>query len=161
MSGIKSTVVVAPGIGISKKGEGKKNISNFLITLNPNKRFPEEEWSRRGDILRQMGQVIIGENLGELITFPKGGEWTERYIQETSTYVRTEVGDKRSGNRLHLHIIVKVVHNSFIRLNMEETVRRCNEWLDENGGEDMHIAYGNVRAGQKDWSDYLKEGETV
>jgi hypothetical protein len=160
-----------PGINQDKKSPNAPKYSNFMITLNTNTRV-----KNAGDALinplYDMAEALFGreEGLREFVEFGRDGgtnlagkkvfdhdpeiEWSDWTVKEFKSAARVEVGVHPKGSRLHLHVPLKIVHWSWIRLNVPRIKVLANEWLEEHGYP-LKIHYVFVKAGRMSPEDYL------
>jgi hypothetical protein len=96
--------------------------SNFFITINPNRQYPEQiEGAAKAQFIQALQHMQSNEVIARLIKF---GPKSDHYINDVAHDVilpginwkaSVEIGEKK--NRMHAHIIVYVKHYSQIQFD--------------------------------------------
>lgn len=146
---------LAPGFGNKRL---RNRISNFLITMNTNIRVKPNISESRSEDLYQMAESIFSEEdeLKKIVTFPKGGEWSDETIKGVDASSRVEIGHNMRGTRLHLHQSLKLRHQSYLRLDPEEIKRLANEKLREQNST-LVIYHVHISTHRPSVDDYLTD----
>jgi hypothetical protein len=116
--------------------------SNFLVTINPNYR-PNTDIEALGmrDRLREaVTPLFTHEGYKQIIQFPRGGGSYETSISNIDSSFSLELGKDNRGSRNHAHAVIKVVHNSYIKLDP----RKIGDIVGQNLG--VEKVYVNVKA---------------
>lgn len=139
-----------------KRGTRRKHVSVFLITLNTNIRMGVEEARGHTDPLYDMAEgVFLPEaRLKELVSFPRGGSFTDDTIESVKSDARVEIGHNNRGARLHLHVGLKIFHWSFIRLDPKRIKEMANEELTKLDSN-LRIHHVNISVHKPSPKDYL------
>jgi len=134
---------------------GKKvHFSNFSVLLNTNKLPPDEDTAKEmakvlGDMADQM--FASAEQVGRFVTFSDPeAHWSPENIRRVKTAYAVEMGEHLG--RLHLHVSIKIVHNTMVRLNLDLLQSTANELLTGSG---LSIAYTHISVHGPTPEDYL------
>ena len=125
----KPIIKVKGNIQDLKKVE--KNIkpkqSNFLLTLNTNQQFKENDPHLKDDIEifdNSINQLL--NNVDEYINLPSTDQWNDTTIKSCDIDYTIERGTKKG--QLHIHIMFKIKHFTRIQLNYEKIKQKiCND----------------------------------
>jgi hypothetical protein len=156
--------------------EGRLKVTNVIITLNTNKSMkPEKKRLRelRGQhpMVQELSQLIdawTGNNFEALREFSKIMTQDRKQplmdengdpVQPTEVKVTTtiEVGDPRSttGNRLHAHVALHIVHDGMMKFNYRKIKESINKYATANNW--MKIAYAHVSFLNLSGEDYVSK----
>jgi hypothetical protein len=104
---------------LQKKEREKILNSNFLLTINTNQRYPENDKDLENDIevFDSTIQNILN-NVGDYINLPSDHKFDEHFIKDVDIDYTIEKGTKN--NQLHIHIMFKFKHKTKIQLNYEK-----------------------------------------
>ena len=94
----------------------KPKQSNFLLTLNTNQQFKEDDPNLNDDI--EIFDATINEllnNVDQYIILPETDQWNEDTIKNVDIDYTIERGTKKG--QLHIHIMFKIKHFTKIQLN--------------------------------------------
>lgn len=137
-----------------RKPKRKKKIeSNFLITVNTNRRYPanSEELKKAKKKLMKIAHEYteLFEN-GRFVTITGVGEWNSDYIKKVKTKGAVERGEKF--DQLHAHIHIQIKHFTNVRINIPKSKEF---FVDKTGLDNLHF---HVRYYKKeaDVSEVLK-----
>ena len=102
--------------------------SNFLLTINTNQRYPENDKDLENDI-EVFDATIQGilNNVGDYIKLPDGHKFDEHFIKDVDIDYTIERGNKN--NQLHIHIMFKFKHKTKIQLNYEKIKEKITKDL--------------------------------
>ena len=87
----------------------KPKQSNFLLTLNTNQQFKEDDPHLKNDI--EIFDGCINEllyNVDQYLKLPEGDKWDEATIKDVNIDYTIERGLKKG--QLHIHIMFKIKH---------------------------------------------------
>jgi hypothetical protein len=146
--GFNVTVTSVPFTGDEE--ESRIRESNFHITMNTNVRLDVDDSEMTPFVsgLQEAANELLGDpdNLEMIVSFPYGGEFNPETILNIDVTTRVEIGkDDAHGKRLHLHAILKIRHNSKIRLDFARVKSRMNEILeDKNYPYPVHYVHVEV-----------------
>ena len=97
----------------------KPKQSNFLLTLNTNQQFKEDDKHLKDDI--EIFDGCINEllnNVDQYLKLPEGDKWDEATIKDVNIDYTIERGLKKG--QLHIHIMFKIKHFTKIQLNYDK-----------------------------------------
>jgi hypothetical protein len=97
----------------------KPKQSNFLLTLNTNQQFKENDPHLKDDI--EIFDGCINEllnNVDQYLKLPEGDKWDEDTIKDVNIDYTIERGLKKG--QLHIHIMFKIKHFTKIQLNYDK-----------------------------------------
>ena len=125
----KPIIKVKGNIQDLKKVE--KNIkpkqSNFLLTINTNQQFKEDDPNLKDDIEifdNSISQLL--NNIDEYIKIPDTDKWNDETIKSCDIDYTIERGLKKG--QLHIHIMFKIRHFTKIQLNYDKIKKNiCDE----------------------------------
>jgi predicted AAA+ superfamily ATPase len=109
----------------------EKNIkpkqSNFLLTINTNMQYKEDDKHLKDDIEifdHTINQVL--NNVDEYINLPENDKWDDDTIKNVDIDYTIERGLKKG--QLHIHIMFKIKHFTKIQLNYNKIKEKiCND----------------------------------
>ena len=109
----------------------EKNIkpkqSNFLLTINTNMQYKEDDKHLKDDIEifdHTINQVL--NNVDEYINLPENDKWDDNTIKNVDIDYTIERGLKKG--QLHIHIMFKIKHFTKIQLNYNKIKEKiCND----------------------------------
>ena len=104
---------------LQKKEREKILNSNFLLTINTNQRYPENDKDLENDIecFDATIQSILN-NVGDYINLPSDHKFDEHFIKDVDIDYTIERGNKNG--QLHIHLLMKFKHKTKIQLNYEK-----------------------------------------
>ncbi len=97
----------------------KPKQSNFLLTLNTNMQYKEDDKHLKDDI--EIFDGCINEllnNVDQYIKLPETDQWNEDTIKNCDIDYTIERGTKKG--QLHIHIMFKIKHFTRIQLNYDK-----------------------------------------
>ena len=109
----------------------KPKQSNFLLTLNTDQQFKEDDKHLKDDI--EIFDGCINEllnNVDQYIKLPEGDKWDEDTIKDVNIDYTIERGLKKG--QLHIHIMFKIKHFSKVQLNYEKIKKKICDDLGLN-----------------------------
>jgi len=109
----------------------KPKQSNFLLTLNTNQQFKEDDKHLKDDI--EIFDGCINEllnNVDQYLKLPEGDKWDEATIKDVNIDYTIERGLKKG--QLHIHIMFKIKHFTKIQLNYEKIKKKICDDLGLN-----------------------------
>ena len=109
----------------------KPKQSNFLLTLNTNQQFKEDDKHLKDDI--EIFDGCINEllnNVNEYIKLPEGDKWNEDTIKDVNIDYTIERGLKKG--QLHIHIMFKIKHFTKVQLNYDKIKKKICDDLGLN-----------------------------
>jgi hypothetical protein len=166
-------VALAPKFTHDKKGSSAIKSSNFLITFNTNVRFAPDD--RALDELSlplyNMAECIFGdgEKLAKVVDYGLPGArvggktpfikdpnivWGLDTMVDYKVTAGVEIGHNARGQRLHMHVVVKLRHKSYVRLNKDAILEHANRYLKEVGFQ-YPIKHMNIKVTPPSAEDYL------
>jgi len=139
---------------LQKKEREKILNSNFLLTINTNQRYPENDKDLENDIevFDSTIQNILN-NVGDYINLPSDHKFDEHYIKDVDIDYTIEKGTKN--NQLHIHIMFKFKHKTKIQLNYEKIKEKIKTDL---GLDNVYLFNRLIRnSGSDNILDYLNK----
>ena len=109
----------------------KPKQSNFLLTLNTNQQFKENDPHLKNDI--EIFDGCINEllnNVDQYLKLPEGDKWDEDTIKDVNIDYTIERGLKKG--QLHIHIMFKIKHFTKIQLNYDKIKKKICDDLGLN-----------------------------
>ena len=109
----------------------KPKQSNFLLTLNTNQQFKEDDKHLKDDI--EIFDGCINEllnNVDQYLKLPEGDKWDEDTIKDVNIDYTIERGLKKG--QLHIHIMFKIKHFTKIQLNYDKIKKKICDDLGLN-----------------------------
>jgi len=128
--------------------------SNFLLTINTNQRYPENDKDLENDIevFDTTVQNILN-NVGDYVKLPSEHKFDEHFIKNVDIDYTIEKGTKN--NQLHIHIMFKFKHKSKIQLNYEKIKDKIKKDL---GLENIYLYNRLIRnSGSDNILDYINK----
>ena len=139
---------------LQKKEREKILNSNFLLTINTNQRYPENDKDLENDIevFDATIQNILN-NVGDYINLPSDHKFDEHFIKDVDIDYTIEKGTKN--NQLHIHIMFKFKHKTKIQLNYEKIKEKITKDL---GLDNVYLFNRLIRnSGSDNILDYLNK----
>lgn len=139
--------------------------SGFLITLSTNyKPKTTEESQAMGARLNSSIAAVFATHamIATFIKFLTAGHSYARNIKSVDMVYAIELGKGAKGGRIHAHIILKIKHNSMIRVDIPAFKEAMLAVLNENGATpQLTSLYVNVRIIRSDQNleEYLLKKE--
>ena len=109
----------------------KPKYSSFLLTLNTNQQFKEDDPQLKDDI--EIFDTCISEllnNVDQYIKLPDTDQWNEDTIKNVDKDYTIERGTKKG--QLHVHIMIKIKHHTRIQLNYDKIKKKICDDLGLN-----------------------------
>ena len=109
----------------------KPKQSNFLLTLNTNQSYNEDDKHLTDDI--EIFDNCINEllnNIDQHVKLPEGDKWDEDTIKDVNIDYTIERGLKKG--QLHIHIMFKIKHFTKIQLNYDKIKKKICDDLGLN-----------------------------
>ena len=105
---------------IQKKKKNKPLMkTNFLLTINTNQQYKENDEHLNADI--SIFETTINDilnHIDEYINLPQGDKWNDDTIKDADIDYTIERGTKKG--QLHIHILFKFKHHTKIQLNYQK-----------------------------------------
>ena len=101
----------------------KPKQSNFLLTINTNQQFKDEDKHLNDDIEifdHTINQLL--NNVDQYIKLPENDKWDDNTIKNVDIDYTIERGLKKG--QLHIHIMFKIKHHTKIQLNYDKIRKR-------------------------------------
>ena len=133
MSNKKPTIKVKGVVqDLEKKEKNKKPLnSNFLLTINTNQQYKNDDKGLQNDI--EIFEDTIKEvlsNIDSYVTLPEGDKWDDDTIKDVDIDYTIERGTIK--NQLHIHILFKFKHFTKIQLNYQKIKDKIKKDLGLN-----------------------------
>ena len=109
----------------------KPKQSNFLLTLNTNQQFKEDDKHLKDDI--EIFDGCINEllnNVDQYLKLPETDKWDEDTIKDVNIDYTIERGLKKG--QLHIHIMFKIKHFTKVQLNYDKIKKKICDDLGLN-----------------------------
>ena len=109
----------------------KPKQSNFLLTLNTNQQFKDDDPHLKEDI--EIFDGCISEllnNVDQYIKLPETDKWDDDTIKNVDIDYTIERGTKKG--QLHIHIMFKIKHFTRIQLNYDKIKKKICDDLGLN-----------------------------
>jgi hypothetical protein len=137
MSNKKPLVKISGKVQDLKKVE--KNIkpkqSNFLLTLNTNMQYKEDDPHLNDDIEVFDGSINkLLNNIDEYIKLPDADVWDDKLIKDCNIDYTIERGLKKG--QLHIHIMFKIKHFTKVQLNYDKIKKQI---CDDLGLKNIYV----------------------
>ena len=117
---------------LEKKEKNKKPLnSNFLLTINTNQQYKNDDKGLQNDI--EIFEDTIKEvlsNIDSYVTLPEGDKWDDDTIKDVDIDYTIERGTIK--NQLHIHILFKFKHFTKIQLNYQKIKDKIKKDLGLN-----------------------------
>ena len=152
----KPNIKIKGNIQDMKKKE--KNIkpkhSNFLLTINTNQQYKDDDEHLQDDIeIFNYSIKTILNNIDQYINLPETDKWNDETIKDCDIDYTIERGGKKG--QLHIHILFKFKHHSRLQLNYEKIKEKLKTDL---GLQNVYMYNRLVRnSGNDNVMDYLKK----
>lgn len=145
--------------------------SGFHITISTNKRPTSTEMAQDlgGKLNKAIALTFTHQGLSQFIMFlhkpapggPLLSNPNHNYksnIKDIDVQYAIELGQTARGGRIHAHVVLKVTHNSYIRINIPVLKKLLIEQLNASGEglgiQNLYINVGTIR-GDKNLEEYL------
>jgi len=154
MTGVN--IKVRGGIQNLKKKQKNEKIlsSNFLLTINTNQRYGDDDEDLENDIEifdETMKEIL--NNIPSYVNLPKGIKFDEEHIKNVDIDYVIEKGTKH--NQLHIHAMIKFRHNTRIQLNYQKIKTKITTDLGLNN---IYLNNRLIRnSGSENILDYLNK----
>ena len=102
-----------------KEKNVKPKQTNFLLTINTNQQYNEDDKDLQNDI--EVFDTTIKEMLNSIdqyINLPETDKWDDKFIKDFDIDYVLERGQKKG--QLHIHILFKIRHFTKIQLNYDK-----------------------------------------
>ena len=109
----------------------KPKQSNFLLTINTNQQFKEDDPHLKDDIEifdHAINQLL--NNVDQYIKLPENDKWDDETIKNVDIDYTIERGTKKG--QLHIHIMFKIKHHTKIQLNYDKIKKKICDDLGLN-----------------------------
>ncbi len=152
----KPNIKIKGNIQDMKKKE--KNIkpkhSNFLLTINTNQQYKDDDVHLEDDIeIFNHSIKTILNNIDQYINLPEIDKWDDDFIKDVDVNYVIERGGKK--RQLHIHILFKFKHHSRLQLNYEKIKEKLKTDL---GLQNIYMYNRLIRnSGNDNVMDYLKK----
>ena len=131
-----------------KEKNVKPKHSNFLLTINTNQQYKDNDEHLQDDIeIFDESIKTILNNIDQYINLPETDKWDDDTIKDADIDYTIERGGKKG--QLHIHILFKFKHHSRLQLNYEkikdklktdlglDNVYMYNRLIRNNGSENV------------------------
>ena len=140
---------------IKQKVKNEKILSsNFLLTINTNQRYKDDDEDLDNDI--EVFDETIKEILNDIpqyVNLPKNTPFDEEHIKNVDIDYTIEKGTKN--NQLHIHIMLKFRHKTKIQLNYQKIKTKITKDL---GLKNIYLNNRLIRnSGSENILDYLNK----
>jgi len=138
-----------------EKSENSTKQSMFLVTINPNIIPSDQDDAQHwGSILEEsVKEVFSKDNAERWIKFLDDGDMDD--VESIKGSYGVEIGKKARGGRLHLHMLIEVLHNSKIHLNLQNIREDLNAAMKENGISSVYVNVRAVKGGEYSIRNYI------
>ena len=140
---------------IKQKVKNEKILSsNFLLTINTNQRYKDDDEDLDNDI-EVFDETIkeILNNIPQYVNLPKNTPFDEEHIKNVDIDYTIEKGTKN--NQLHIHIMLKFRHKTKIQLNYQKIKTKITKDL---GLKNIYLNNRLIRnSGSENILDYLNK----
>ena len=156
MSNNKPLVKISGKVQNLQKVE--KNIkpkqSNFLLTLNTNMQYKEDDPHLNDDIEVFDGSINkLLNNIDEYINLPPNDNWNDKLIKDCDIDYTIERGLKKG--QLHIHIMFKIKHFTKVQLNYDKIKKQI---CDDLGLKNIYVYNRLLKPNDSDnVQDYLNK----
>jgi len=102
-----------------KERNVKPKQTNFLLTINTNQQYKEDDENLQNDI--EVFDESVKEllnNIEQYINLPETDKWDDNFIKDIDIDYVLERGQKKG--QLHIHILFKIKHLTKIQLNYDK-----------------------------------------
>jgi len=132
----------------------KPKSSAFLLTLNTNQQFKEDDPHLKDDINifdHTINQLL--NNIDEYVKLPEGDKWDDQTIKNVDIDYTIERGLKKG--QLHIHIMFKLKHFTKIQLNYDKIKKKI---CDDLGLKNVYMYNRLLRPNDSDnVEDYINK----
>ena len=140
---------------MNQKVKNEKIISsNFLLTINTNMRYQDDDEDLENDI--EVFDTTIKEvlnNISDYVNLPQGIPFDEEHIKNVDIDYTIEKGTKH--NQLHIHIMLKFRHKTNIQLNYQKIKTKITKDL---GLKNIYLNNRLIKnSGSENILDYLNK----
>ena len=131
-----------------KEKNVKPKHSNFLLTINTNQQYKDNDEHLQDDIeIFDESIKTILNNIDQYINLPETDKWDDNTIKDVDVDYVIERGGKKG--QLHIHILFEFKHHSHLQLNYEkikdklktdlglDNVYMYNRLIRHNGSENV------------------------
>ena len=109
----------------------KPKQTNFLLTLNTNMQYKDNDEHLKDDIEIFDGSINqLLNHIDDYIKLPDGINWNDKTIKSCDIDYTIERGTKKG--QLHIHIMFKIRHFTKIQLNYDKIKKKICEDLELN-----------------------------
>jgi hypothetical protein len=122
---------------IQDMAKKEKNIkpkqSNFLLTINTNQQYKDDDEHLDNDI--EVFDSTIKDllnNVEQYINLPETDKWDDHFIKDIDIDYVLERGQKKG--QLHIHILFKIKHHTKIQLNYDKIKNKITTDLGLHNG---------------------------
>jgi hypothetical protein len=117
---------------LNKKEKNKKPInSNFLLTINTNQQYKDDDEGLDNDIeIFEETITNILNHVDQYVNLPKEDQWNDETIKNVDIDYTIEKGTVK--NQLHIHILFKFKHFTKIQLNYQKIKEKITKSLGLN-----------------------------
>ena len=112
-----------------KEKNVKPKYSNFLLTINTNKQYKDDDphLKNDADIFEDTINDIL-KHINEYINLPESVIWNNKIIEDVDIDYVVEKGNIKG--QLHTHILFKIKHHTNIQLNYNKIKEKIKNDLD-------------------------------
>ena len=137
-----------------KEKNVKPKHSNFLLTINTNQQYKDNDEHLQDDIeIFDESIKTILNNIDQYINLPETDKWDDDTIKDVDVDYVIERGSKKG--QLHIHILFKFKHHSRLQLNYEKIKDKLKTDL---GLENLYMYNRLIRNnGSENVLDYLNK----
>lgn len=156
------------------KKEGKTNVSSFLITINPNKRFPQGIDNDEAKILKAKlaalsDYLLKKKTIRSCLIFPdkppKEGQVAIKLSREEHISKIVAISDDRSGaveigskdKKLHMHCEFDITHRTFLQLDRNVILQYAATILGLPA-KGIHLHISATSKNYMNYKDYVLKG---
>ena len=112
-----------------KEKDVKPKHSNFLLTINTNQQYKDNDEHLQDDIeIFDESIKTILNNIDQYINLPETDKWDDDTIKDADIDYTIERGGKKG--QLHIRILFKFKHHSRLQLNYEKIKDKLKKDLD-------------------------------
>ena len=114
-----------------KEKNEKPKQTNFLLTINSNQQYKDDDKHLENDIEIFDGSINqLLNNIDDYIKLPDGVNWNDKTIKSCDIDYTIERGTKKG--QLHIHIMFKIRHFTKIQLNYDKIKHKICDDLELN-----------------------------
>lgn len=128
--------------------KAKPKYSNWLLTINSNQSYKEDDPHRESDAeIMEEAVVDILNNIKSYIRIEdENGSWSSTSINSVEVDYGVEYGPKQ--RRLHCHIFVRVKHNTKVKLDYQGIKKA---YCDALGLDNCYFDSKLIRTSSEQW----------